>query len=570
MIYGARGWNLWEVIVNGDSVLSVESTSAEGPIPPKTAKQKLARKNELKAKSTLMLAIPDEHLLKFHACKDAKSLWEAIKNMFGGNKESKKMQKTIFKQNYEKFAATSQEGLDKTYDSSKDQASTASYTDDVMFFFFSNQSNAQQLDNKDLKPIDTNDLKEMDLKWQVAIHTMRVKRLDNFVFKSKVSETITSVPKIETNASKTSKDSLEKPKTVRSSAPLIEEYESDSEDENVFEPKELPRKFSQSPRGNKRNWNALMTQKLGDGFEFNKKACFVYGSINHLIKDCEFCENKMVMNNKGKITGPKEIRPVWDNTARVNHQNRLTRPHPKRNFIPATVLTKSGQVPVNAAKQSSHRAAASISAARHVNTAASRPNVNNEFPITYSYFKAHSPVRRPFNKKSAAKTNNFNEKVNTAKVSNVTTAGSKAVVSAAEGNRNDGNPQYALQDQGIFDSGCSTHITKNKSYLPNYQEINGGFVAFRGNAKEGRKPALSFMRPFGCPVTILNTLDHLGNQTNGNAGTKGNIDAGQVGKKIVSGPQYVLLPLLTSDSQGPKSSEDKVADDAGKKSTEVP
>ncbi|GKC24041.1 ribonuclease H-like domain-containing protein [Tanacetum coccineum] len=109
---------LWEVIVNGDSVSPVASasTGAEGPIPPKTAEQKLARKNELKAKSTLMLAIPDEHLLKFHACKDAKSLWEAIKNRFGGNKESKKMQKTILKQNYENFAASSQEGLDKTYD----------------------------------------------------------------------------------------------------------------------------------------------------------------------------------------------------------------------------------------------------------------------------------------------------------------------------------------------------------------------------------------------------------------------------------------------------------------------
>nr|GEW82350.1 ribonuclease H-like domain-containing protein [Tanacetum cinerariifolium] len=86
----------------------------------------------------------------------------------------------------------------------------------------------------------------------------------------------------------------------------------------------------------------------------------------------------------------------------------------------------------------------------------------------------------------------------------------------------------------------------------------------------GRKLVLSFMRPFGCPVTILNTLDHLGNQTNGNAGTKANIDAGQARKKTVPGPQYVLPPLLTSDSQGPKSSEDKVADDVGKKSTKVP
>nr|GEU83460.1 reverse transcriptase domain-containing protein [Tanacetum cinerariifolium] len=104
---------LWEVIVNGDSASSVALASAEGPIPPKTVKQKLARKNKLKAKSTLMLAIPDEHLLKLHACKDAKSLWEAIKNRFGGNKESKKMQKAILKQNYENFDASSQERLDK-------------------------------------------------------------------------------------------------------------------------------------------------------------------------------------------------------------------------------------------------------------------------------------------------------------------------------------------------------------------------------------------------------------------------------------------------------------------------
>ncbi|GJZ64521.1 hypothetical protein Tco_0620942 [Tanacetum coccineum] len=50
------------------------SASAEGPIPPKTAEQKLSRKNELKAKSTMLLAIPDEHLLKFHGIKDAKTL----------------------------------------------------------------------------------------------------------------------------------------------------------------------------------------------------------------------------------------------------------------------------------------------------------------------------------------------------------------------------------------------------------------------------------------------------------------------------------------------------------------
>ncbi|GJZ64299.1 putative ribonuclease H-like domain-containing protein [Tanacetum coccineum] len=71
-----------------------------------------------------------------------------------------------------------------------------------------------------------------------------------------------------------------------------------------------------------------------------------------------------------------------------------------------------------------------------------------------------------------------------------------------------------------------------------------------------REPALSFMRLFGCPVTILNTLDHLGNQTNGNAGIKENIDAGQAGNKIVPDQEYILLPLLTSDPSLSKSSKD--------------
>ncbi|GJS86114.1 hypothetical protein Tco_0752655, partial [Tanacetum coccineum] len=80
---------LWEVIVNGDAP-AVASASVEGPIPPKTAEQNLARKNELKTKSTLLLAIPDEPLLKFHGIKDAKTLWEAIKARFRGEVISQK------------------------------------------------------------------------------------------------------------------------------------------------------------------------------------------------------------------------------------------------------------------------------------------------------------------------------------------------------------------------------------------------------------------------------------------------------------------------------------------------
>ncbi|GJR16186.1 retrovirus-related pol polyprotein from transposon TNT 1-94 [Tanacetum coccineum] len=116
----------------------------------------------------------------------------------------------------------------------------------------------------------------------------------------------------------------------------------------------------------------------------------------------------------------------------------------------------------------------------------------------------------------------------------------------------------------------------------------------------GRKPALSFMRPFGCPVTILNTIDHLvnenlhvqfsentpnitgsrpnwlfdidaltnsmnyklvvaGNQSNGNAGTKACNDAGKARMETVPGKDYILLPMWPADllfSQDSKSSPD--------------
>ncbi|GJV07159.1 hypothetical protein Tco_1344815 [Tanacetum coccineum] len=140
------------------------------------------------------------------------------------------------------------------------------------------------------------------------------------------------------------------------------------------------------------------------------------------------------------------------------------------------VATKSGQVPVNAAKQSSPRAATSISTARPVNVVVPKPNVNDALPTSYSFFKAHSMVRRTFNQKSAAKTNNFKEKINTVSFKNVTTAGPKAVVSAAEGNRNNDvkssacwiwRPRRTLID----------HISKDsRSYTPkrfNYVDPQG-------------------------------------------------------------------------------------------------
>ncbi|GKG43963.1 hypothetical protein Tco_0483056, partial [Tanacetum coccineum] len=49
-----------------------------------------------------------------------------------------------------------------------------------------------------------------------------------------------------------------------------------------------------------------------------------------------------------------------------------------------------------------------------------------------------------------------------------------------------GNPQLELQEKGVINSGCSRHMTGNKSYLSDYEEINGGFVAFGGSTKGGK------------------------------------------------------------------------------------
>ncbi|GJV45859.1 ribonuclease H-like domain-containing protein [Tanacetum coccineum] len=723
-----------EVIVNGDAHAPITSASggSKAVVPPKTNEQKIARRNELKAKITLLLSIPDEHLLKFHGedanlklLRSLPSAWNNIAlimrnksdldtlsmdDLYNNLKvyESEIKSQTSSSSNSQNVAFVSSENTSSANEvvniahdfsdaSSQGQASSSTYVDNVLFSFFANQSNSLQFDNEALEKIDTDDLEEMDLKLQVAMLTMRVKRfikktrrnlnfndketvdvdkikvecynchrrghfarecriprnqdnrngdntqrvipvetpanalvvtngmgydwsyqaeegptnfalmaftsqgsssldtevhtsskeylqsyqtlqkqydqqcdvlnkanleiiayqlgleslearivvhqkneavyeediaflkydvktglsfdsqmnenelhdshlnksevfecvsnssvneceedndqvndrfkkvegyhavpppytenympsrpdlsfagLDDSVYKSKVSETITSMPNIETTASKTSKDSLEKPKIVRPSAPLIEEWESDSDDDCVIRP---------SIEQNKPSYAKINFVKSDENTRKSVIEQHTYRQAENLRR------RKSVL--KGRATGHREVRPVWNNAQRVNHKNfsnNLTYPHPRRNFVPSAVITKSGKVPVNTAKQNSPRATTSSSIAKYVNTIASRPTVNGAKPSSNVFHKSHSPIRRSFNKRAAPKNSFLKEKVNIVK----------------------GNPQYALQDQGIFASGCYRHMTSNKTFLTDYQEIDGGFVAFRGSPKEGK------------------------------------------------------------------------------------
>nr|GEV38134.1 reverse transcriptase domain, reverse transcriptase zinc-binding domain protein [Tanacetum cinerariifolium] len=261
--------SLKEVIVNSDAPDSIASVSGgvEVVLPPKTTEQKIAKRNKLKAKSF----------------RNSSANWKFM-----------------------------------VYEAEiKGQSNLSSNSQNVAFVSSNNTSStneafntAHDLDNEDLKQIDTDDLEGMDLKWKMAMLTVRVKRfikkmgrnlnfngketigfdktkvhpaqilsmnkskednnqatdrykagegyhavpppynrnfmpprpdmsfvwLDDSIFKFVISETITSVHKTETSASKTSEESMEKPKSVRHSAPIIEDWESDSDDDCEIRP----------------------------------------------------------------------------------------------------------------------------------------------------------------------------------------------------------------------------------------------------------------------------------------------------------------------------------------------
>ncbi|GKB08182.1 ribonuclease H-like domain-containing protein [Tanacetum coccineum] len=249
--------NQWDVIVNGYIEEEPTPTTREtfAPPAPNTSKQLAARRNQERVKSILLLAIPDEYLLKFHNAANAKSLWEAIKLRFGGNVESKRMQKNVLKHQFENFSTTSNESLDKAYDrfqklisqlevhgapiskedinqkflrslpsswnqislimrnkpdideididdlfnnlrntGSTNEVSTASgdfgvstagginqvpstpCAHDVAYSFLAQPTTSPQLENEDFQQMDGDDLEELDLRWQVAMLTVRVKK----------------------------------------------------------------------------------------------------------------------------------------------------------------------------------------------------------------------------------------------------------------------------------------------------------------------------------------------------------------------------------------------------------
>ncbi|GJY77122.1 hypothetical protein Tco_0482238 [Tanacetum coccineum] len=208
--------NLWDVIVNGDLEKEPAPTrETSAPPAPKTAKQLAAKWNQERVKSILLLAILDEYLLKFHNVADAKSLWEAIKSMFGGHEESKKMQKNEdINQKFLRSLPPSwnqialimrnkpdidETDIDDLYNNLKvyedEMKSTASgdfgvstaggtsqvpstpCAHDVAYSFFAQPTTSPQLENEDFQQINGDDLEELDLRWALLLGNGRLEGL---------------------------------------------------------------------------------------------------------------------------------------------------------------------------------------------------------------------------------------------------------------------------------------------------------------------------------------------------------------------------------------------------------
>ncbi|GJW30516.1 hypothetical protein Tco_0047391 [Tanacetum coccineum] len=108
---------LWEGIENGATLPKTQMVEGVMKVMPITiVEEKAMRRLEVKARSTLMIGISNEHQLKFNSIKDAKLLLEAIEKRFGGNEATKKTQMNLLKQQYKNFTAPSSEMLDQTFD----------------------------------------------------------------------------------------------------------------------------------------------------------------------------------------------------------------------------------------------------------------------------------------------------------------------------------------------------------------------------------------------------------------------------------------------------------------------
>ncbi|GJT32129.1 hypothetical protein Tco_0922548, partial [Tanacetum coccineum] len=286
------------------------------------------------------------------------------------------------------------------------------------------------------------------------------------------------------------------------------------------------------PSNNRQNWNQRMERDLGTGYSFVRKPCFVCGSLSHLIKDCDYYEKKMARQAalKRKRVVHADVRqatPAWTNTNRVNKANQFT-PRPvqlsniRPNLSTASNTIKTGRVNVNTGHGNVNSGNVYVNSGTQIKSGSSRfntgkLNVNsgsvhvNSARVTRpvsnqtSYktspkfsqvnltspkkcFSKRSPVNRPFSRNTAHQSNKYavKGKMGTAVKTSAGCVWRKAIPlsktnSGPTPDSND-HPLKHMEHRGIFDSGCSGHMTGNRAHLEDYQELSKeGSVTFGGS-----------------------------------------------------------------------------------------
>ncbi|GJU56610.1 putative ribonuclease H-like domain-containing protein [Tanacetum coccineum] len=414
--------NLWDIIVNRDLQKETEPTGDQS-------------------------AIPDKYLLKFHYVPDAKSLWAAIKSRFGGNEESKKMQKNVLKHQFENFTTASNESLDKAYDR------------------FQKLISQLEVHGAPISKEDINQkfLRNLPPSWNQIALIMRNK-------------------------------------------PNIDEIDIDDLYNNlrVYED-ELKR--SSGPNSASQNLAFLSSENTGGTNEVSTASGYfrvsTAGGINQVLStpcaheiddddleelDLRWQVAMLTVRVKKKGNFARECRS-GKNQGKISYgeNGRSNAPINDRSSI-NTVRTN-----VSTARLSVSTARPSISTARPVCTA--RPSISSAKPVCASrpiYLRMNNvrpkgsclPIKRSYYTKLDLRPKDLKQDVKTFGVQNMTTAGTRAVVNTGKGKLDTnlkklrwGNPEILLQDHAVVDSGCSSHMTGNKAYLSDYEDFNGGFVA---------------------------------------------------------------------------------------------
>nr|GEX59182.1 retrovirus-related Pol polyprotein from transposon TNT 1-94 [Tanacetum cinerariifolium] len=198
-----------------------------------------------------------------------------------------------------------------------------------------------------------------------------------------------------------------------------------------------------------KNLRKDIPKSSGHRHSWNKKACFVCKSLNHLIKDYDYYEKKMVQ------------KPVRNHAMRFNpkHSSRMTHPYSHKHVVPTTVLTRSRLVPLNAA--------------RPVTTVVPQTHVKHQRLAKHVVNQPNSPIGRPITINQHLKIVIFIKKLLLLRLNRLTSASMTL-------------KQFDYTDALGRSNGCSRHMTGNISYLSDFEEINGGHVAFGGIPKGGK------------------------------------------------------------------------------------